>query len=283
MNTPSRKKIVLKRLINQANTIILAWGDNARIKTNGMFASSELPPLYQMMAYQGEAILLGRFFGGIRERIGIEMSPQDYLKFWRHSTEDNGFILDFISRTEWLTVLKINTSLEPISNEQAKQLYCILLAVVAERSPDKLSLVCDDFFIHLYQQQFPETVNPRKDTSTDQLRHKLTHKLRRLTNLPCEVKESFVQSEHSVSFSLRYRTSKKSTWQTLITLERPRLKTARLSAYDTLLEGELEKVLANPYDLASKKKRVVVINQTSDIANQSNDVWENYHLKPQLK
>lgn len=262
MNKPSRKKIVLKRLVAQANTIILAWSHSERIKKDSYLDGHHLPPLYQVMAYQGEAILLDRFFGVIRQKIGINTSHQEYLKFWEHSTQNHGFILDFISRSEWLRVLQISPD-SVITNAQAKTLYCIFLAVVAERSPDKLSLVCDDFFIHLYQQQFPENAHEAKDTSTDQLRHKLTYKLRRLKNLPCEVKESFVQTEHNVTFSLRYRDSKKDTWCTLITLERPRLKTARLAAYEALLEGGLEKVLANPYQLASKKKRVVVVDESA--------------------
>lgn len=260
-----QRKIALKKIIDQANSIILAWGDNARIKSDGIFVGNALPPLYQIMAYQGEAILLGRFFGIIRQKIGIETDHQDYLKFWRHSIYEVGFLLDFISRTQWLTVLQINTAVQPLTNEQVKMLYCILLAVVAERSPAKIGVVCDDFFLYLYKQQFPSESTERKATTTDQLRHKLTHKLRRLRNLPCEVKESFTQEPNKVVFTLLYRDDNKSRYKPLITLDRPRLKTARLAAYETLLDGDLQSYINGSYLIKSKQKRVVIIDSESKL------------------
>lgn len=247
------RKRMLKRIVQHINTTILAWSEHQKLKTDGLFASNSLPPLYQVMAYKGEAILLERFFGIIRQRIGIDMSHRDYLQFWQHCTEEHGFLLDFISRTEWLKVLQINTNLQRMTHAQAKSLYCILLAVIAERSPQQLSLACDELFIHLYKQQFPESVAEKKTTNSDQLRHKLSHQIRSLTHKPCEIKESFQQEEQLVNFSLLYRVDKKQHWQTLITVERPRLKTARLFAYQSLLESDLNQILNPVYRLKSQK------------------------------
>lgn len=253
LNLLYNRKRTLKRIVQQVNTTILAWSEHQKPKTDGIFASGSLPPLYQIMAYKGEAILLGRFFGVVRQQIGIEMSHRDYLKFWQHCTEEHGFLLDFISRTEWLKVLQINTNLQRMTNAQAKSLYCILLAVIDERSPQQLSLACDEVFIHLYKQQFPESISKKKITNSDQLRHKLAHQIRSITNKPCEIKESFQQEEQSVIFNLLYRVDKKQHWQTLITVERPRLKTARLFAYQSLLESDLNQILNPTYQLKSNK------------------------------
>lgn len=259
MKTNSKR--TLKRLVEKVNTVIMAWGSEGRHKRHKFGETTTLPPLYQVMAYQGEAILLGRFFGVVRERIGMEMEHGAYLAFYEQAVEDGGYLLDFISRTQWLSIISGDTSLPEVGRAQAKQLYCILLAVIQERSPAMVQVACDELFLHLYKQQFPSESNTAKSTNSDQLRHKLVHKLRKITNLPCEVKESFSQDEDKVVFTLLYRKDKSSRYQPLISVERPRLKTARLSAYQTLLDDDkLAEKLHPTYQLVSRRKRVVVFN-----------------------
>ncbi|STZ55770.1 Uncharacterised protein [Moraxella lacunata] len=256
MKTNSKRR--LKRLIERVNTVIMAWGSETRPKRHKFGETTALPPLYQVMAYQGEAILLQRFFGVLRERLGMDMEHRAYLAFYEQAVEHGGFLLDFISRTEWLTIVSGDTSLPNITKHQAKQLYCILLAAISERSPAMISVACDELFIHLYKQQFPSQTTTERHTTTDQLRHKLTNKLRKITHTPCQIKESFHQDDDKVVFCLMYRKDDRSRYEPLISLERPRLKTARLSAYQTLLDDDNLADKLNPvYELASKKKRII--------------------------
>lgn len=246
MQQPKKRSTrAIKRIVAQLNRVILSWGEGQRIKKDSLFISNKLPPLYQIMVYQGEAILLQRFFGQIRKRIAIEQSHQDYLQFWHHCTEQHGFILDFISRTAWLSVLQINTAIRPLSNAEAKSLYCILLAVIAEHQPNLLSMACDEIFVHLYKQQFPEQGKESKTQAIEQLRHKLRHQLRHLTQSPCEIRESFVQHSEQVDFSLLYRVQANANWRLLVQVQRPRLKTARLVAYQQALAHDLSQILHN--------------------------------------
>jgi hypothetical protein len=54
-------KRALKRIIKQIDTVILAWaGDNPQRKSYKVGGAKHLPPLYEVMALQGEAILLQR-------------------------------------------------------------------------------------------------------------------------------------------------------------------------------------------------------------------------------
>lgn len=257
-------KRALKRIVEQINTIILAWsGDNPKRKSYKVGGADGLPPYYELMAIKGEGILIERFFTQLPKRIGMDIPPQQWLEFWHTHVNQGGILLDFIQRTQWLTVLSKGAELPNIDKSSAKALYCVLLAVLQERSPSVLALAVDDYFLHLWKQRFPSESTPlsHKD-DLQQLRHKLNHRLRRLRSLPCESKESFVQQGDMVSFKLLFRDGKNQPWQTLIQLERPRLKTARLTAYEQVLqEGALEKILHNikyaHYQFIKPQKRVI--------------------------
>lgn len=257
MSQSNKRK--LKRIIEKIDTTILAWADNTRIvKPFKVGTANHLPPLYQVMAYKGEAILLERFFGVVRARLGVAVSDEHWLMFYNDVVLSGGYVLDFISRCHWLSVLSQGAPLPEIGTSEARQLYCILLAVLSENNPEKISLAVDEYFIHIWKQRFPSDVTTQKSSDTSQLKHKLTLKIRRLRSLPCEVKESFVQSEGVVTFRLLYRDGKHEPWQELTVMERPRLKLARLAAYEYLLEeGGLEAYF-NPAVMTLKKKKTYV-------------------------
>ena len=61
--------------------------------------------------------------------------------------------------------------------------------------------------------------------------------LRQLHKKPVEVKESFIEQEQQIVFSLKFRCQEYELWQTLLTLERPRLKAARIAAYEQALHN----------------------------------------------
>lgn len=204
------------------------------------------PPLYQVMAYQGQGIFLTRFFGVLRSKVGLEVSDTHWLAFYQECVLSGGFVLDLINRCHWLQVLSQGAALPAVDSKQALWLYYILVAVLAQRNPDRLALAIDDYFLHIWRQRFPADVSLTQKHDTSQLKHKLVHRLRRLRSLPCEVKESFVQAENMVHFRLLYREDKKSAWQTLIQIERPRLKSARLAAYEALDDDALRDFFKPP-------------------------------------
>lgn len=249
----------LKRIIEKIDTTILAWANNTRIvKPFKVGTTTRLPPLYQVMTYKGEAIFLERFFGVVRARLGVEVSDEHWLLFYNDVVLSGGYLLDFISRCHWLFVLSQGAPLPKIGTSEARQLYYILLAVLSENNPEKISLAVDEYFIHIWKQRFPSDTATSKSSDTSQLKHRLTLKLRRMRSLPCEVKESFVQSEGVVTFRLLYRDDKHKPWQELTVMERPRLKLARLSAYEYLLEEGGLDIYFNPAVITLKKNKTYV-------------------------
>lgn len=253
----SRKRAI-KRIAEQINTTLLLWLDeNPQAKHYKINGQGKLPPLYQIMAYQGQAILQQRFFGDLRKRIGMEVSHQQWLQFYEQYVEQSGHIQDFISRTHWFKLLNQASPLPEIDSVYSKQFYFILLALLQERSPELLVVAVDHLFLHFWKQQFPESGQTTVSLDSSQLKHKLRSRLSRHFSLACEVKESFTQQENLTNFKLLYRTAPSTPWKVLIELERPRLKTARITAYQMLLEdGELERILD---DHPKKQPRRVVV------------------------
>ena len=68
------------------------------------------------------------------------------------------------------------------------------------------------------------------------LRERLLRALRKRHGEAVVVKESFRQEEHTVIFALLIKRKSKPRWDELCSVERPRLKTARLAGYDAALK-----------------------------------------------
>ena len=71
------------------------------------------------------------------------------------------------------------------------------------------------------------------------LRERLVRALRKAHKEAVEVKESFREEAGQVHFSLLAKRLSLNRWEELVTVERPRLKTARLAAYDAAT-GQLQ-------------------------------------------
>ena len=95
------------------------------------------------------------------------------------------------------------------------------------------------YFWHCWKAQFPAaagTPAEKKTTDTDVLRERLLRALRKRHGQAVEVKESFRQEEDTVVFALLFKRKSAGRWDELCSVERPRLKTARLAGYDAALK-----------------------------------------------
>ena len=225
----------LKRIIHQISLEVSAWRQHRRYGRFTVGAAEELPPLYQMAALRGAGLLLSRFFGEVLRKTGMEVEPQVWLDFWRDSVLNGGYLTDFINRTGWLALLSDSADIPALTPDMARQYYALLLDALAQSRPELLEEAVDAYFLHLWRQRFPAQVAPETQSEAEQLRHKLQMRLRRQSHLPVEVRESFDQQAEKVVFRLLHRCGPHDGWRELISLERPRLKTARLAAYEQAL------------------------------------------------
>lgn len=228
----------LKAIIYQLQIVIGAWQHQQPFKRWTIGASQELPPLYQIAALRGEGILLNRFFGSVLQQTRMEVNPIDWLGFWQDTVIDGGFLTDFINRLGWLKVLAASSDVPELTPHTARQYYCILLDALAQHHPHLLDNAVDDYFLHLWRQRFPvQATNSKTQSASEQLRHRLTAQLRQSYKKPVEVKESFIEQHQQIVFSLKFRCQEDELWQTLLTLERSRLKAARIAAYEQALQS----------------------------------------------
>ena len=228
----------LKNITHQLAVTIGAWQGQQTFKRWAIGANHELPPFYQIAALRGDGILLSRFFGSVLQQTRMDINPVDWLSFWQDSVVNGGFLMDLLSRIGWLQVLAASSDIPELTPHTARQYYCILLDALAQHHPHLLDNAVDDYFLHLWRQRFPvQAITSKTQTASEQLRHKLTVQLRQLHKKPVEVKESFIEQEQQIVFSLKFRCQEYELWQTLLTLERPRLKAARIAAYEQALHN----------------------------------------------
>jgi hypothetical protein len=248
----------LKRIIHQISLEVSAWRQHRRYGRFSVGAAEELPPFYQMAALRGEGLLLSRFFGEVLRKTGMEVEPQVWLDFWRDAVLDGGFLTDFINRTGWLALLSDSADIPGLTPGMARQYYALLLDALAQSRPELLEEAVDAYFLHLWRQRFPAQAVPENQSEAEQLRNRLQMRLRRQSHLPVEVRESFDQQADKVVFRLLHRCGPHDGWRELIRLERPRLKTARLAAYEQALReiGRTEDVPESMEIVSGRRYRV---------------------------
>ena len=212
----------LKNITHQLAVTIGAWQGQQTFKRWEIGASHELPPFYQIAALRGDGILLNRFFGSVLQQTRMDINPVDWLSFWQDAVVNGGFLMDLLSRIGWLQVLVASSDIPELTPHTARQYYCILLDALAQHHPHLLDNAVDDYFLHLWRQRFPVQAITRKTQTAKK---------------PVEVKESFIEQEQQIVFSLKFRCQEYELWQTLLTLERPRLKAARIAAYEQALHN----------------------------------------------
>jgi hypothetical protein len=226
----------LKSILFQLQQAIVGWSATSHGKRFGFIADAPLPPLYQVSALRGEAILLGRFFGDVRQGTAADIPDQLWLEFWQQVIEEGGHLFNLISRIGWLDLLNQGATLPTLHPSTAKSYYCMLLDWLSIQAPHLLHLALDDYMLHLWRQQFPAQAQVSGRTQVEQSRHQLEVMLRQVYQQPVALRESFQQHEDRVLFGLYLKPIDQNDWKCLLELERPRLKSARTAAYTQAMQ-----------------------------------------------
>lgn len=194
-----------------------------------------LPAPFELAWLRGEATLRLRFFDLFEGRFGLD-DPARLLALWQEFVLKRGHIADLVRRIGLPRALASQGALPEVDDEVAYRLYCGLLDDLARNGEAyHLALATDDFFRHLFMQQFPRFTrdsDPAKDANA--LRLKAEVQLAKHLGLPVEIRESFTESPEGARFRLRYK-PRGDAWQDLPEHAGPRLRPLRLTAYQALL------------------------------------------------
>ncbi|MDR0276187.1 MAG: hypothetical protein LBI48_12810 [Burkholderiaceae bacterium] len=230
----------LKALAYPVRQFLAAWGAAQRLAP--IAAGAQLPPPYALAAVRGEGVLRERFFGHFIARLPVQLDAAQQLTLWSRLVENGGHITAWVQRLGVAAALRREAALPEQAQQQARQLYTLLLHALAQEQPQLLPSAADGFFHHLWRQQFPAQAAAPQDKAQpkDQvLRERLARALRKRHGKAVTVRESFQQQSDQVRFALLMKTPPDPHWKTLVQLERPRLKTARRAAYDAALDAML--------------------------------------------
>ena len=115
-------------------------------------------------------------------------------------------------------------------------------------APALLPWAVEGYFWHCWKSRFPATPTPTNkphNTNPAHLRDKLIRALKHQHKENVDIKESFHEQNDgdSVRFTLLVKYESVGQWVELLTLDRPRVKTARLAAYDAALKDAAGVVL----------------------------------------
>lgn len=198
----------------------------------------ELPPPLRLAALRGEAVLRLRFFGALAKQLPHDPTPEQWLDYWQRFVVDRGAIADLARRAHLHRASGLAEQPNANDDETCFVLYCALLDALHTAGDEALLLVAaDKFFLHLWRQQFPEGPRePERKTSLDALQTRLQLEVRRRFGPRANVRESFQQTPDIVHFRLLAVCPDQPPTE-LTALERPRLKPARLAAYEAALDA----------------------------------------------
>ncbi len=224
----------LKALAYPIQQFIVTWGAQERPgrsdSTGGL-----LPAPYELAALRGEGVLRGRFFTQLMAKLPVELDAEQQITLWRELVEDGGHITAWVQRLGVAKALRREAAMPKQINGESRKLYCLLLDTLASQAPELLPWAVEGYFWHVWRGRFPETSSSTSTPNTTQaevLRERLIRALRKAHKEAVEVKESFREDAGQVNFSLLAKRASVGRWEELIRVERPRLKTARLAAYD---------------------------------------------------
>lgn len=227
--------------------------------------ANTLPPLILLSAQRGEGVLRAQFFGSRSGQLGDKLphqpSPEQWLDYWRRFVEKRGHIVDLVQRIGLIEAVSQETALAgkaATSTSAADEalcftLYTALLDQLQERGEtDLLNTATTKFFVFLWKQQFPQfaqqvlnqPAHQIKSLSNIQaLKDKALIRVRKTQHPQAILKESWREvagveagEESKIEFAVRMQAGRGGAWSELVSLSRPRLKTARLAAWQSLLE-----------------------------------------------
>jgi hypothetical protein len=229
----------LKALAHPIQRYLLGWGAQERAVPAGGL-NAELPAPYALAALRGEGILRERFFGSFMAKLPVQLDPGQQISLWHELVEEGGLITEWVQRLGVVKALRREAVVSLDIGKESRTLYTLLLDVLQTQSSELLPWAVDGYFWHCWKARFPSAAadgdQTKKTADVAVLRERLTRALRRRHNEVVEVKESFVQADDKVSFALLVKRKSVGKWEELVSLERPRLKTARLAGYEAALE-----------------------------------------------
>ena len=229
----------LKALAHPLQQFLAGWGAQHRPSAHspGDDPHTNLPAPYELAALRGEGVLRERFFGAFMDKLPVTLSAGQQLAVWRDLVEDGGYLTAWVQRLGIAKALRREALVPANATDEARKLYCLLLDALARQAPELLPWAVEGYFWHCWKQRFPaeSSVAEPQATTAQALRERLTRALRKHHGEAVTLKESFRESTDAVHFALLIKRASLSQWEELIALERPRLKTARLSAYGEAL------------------------------------------------
>lgn len=230
----------LKSLTHLLARFIASWGADQRPTKSG--AAQAWPAAYELAALRGEGVLRDRFFNPFMARLPVQLEANQQVELWHELVENAGHITAWVQRLGLAAALRREAVLPENAAHESRKLYVLLLDVLHQQSPKLLEQAVDGYFLHVWKQRFPSTpaAAPSKTAQTEVMRERLLRALRKNHGNAADLRESFKeQTEHanSVRFALLFKPATAQPWQELIALERPRLKTARVAAYEAGLKA----------------------------------------------
>ena len=228
----------LKALAHPIEQFLAGWGYQeraGRAEGHGL----ALPAPYELAALRGEAVLRARFFGPLMAKLPAQLDATQQIALWQALVEDGGLITAWVQRLGVAKALRREAVVPVDAGQESRKLYTLLLDALASQAPQLLPWAVEGYFWHCWKAQFPATgaaPTEKKTTDSDVLRERLLRALRKRHSEAVEVTESFRQEEDTVIFALLIKRKSKPRWDELCSVERPRLKTARLAGYDAALK-----------------------------------------------
>jgi hypothetical protein len=226
----------LKALAHPLQQFLSGWGAHEKPSAPKPNATGHapLPAPYELATLRGEGILRDRFFNAFMAKLPVTLDASQQIATWQTLVEDGGHITAWVERLGIAKALRREALVPLNTSQEARKLYTLFLDALNTQAPELLPWAVEGYFWHCWKQQFPDApakVDDGSKASAAVQRERLLRALRKQHGNGVELKESFTQTLDAVHFTLLWRNGLHETWQTLHQLERPRLKTARLSAY----------------------------------------------------
>ena len=210
------------------------------------FTVHDLPPVLQLAAIRGQGVLYEQFFGTARTQFGGQLphqpTPEQWLDYHQRFIVQKGYILDLVRRIGLISALAQETRLpEQVHEELAFALYTALLDELKNQNEwGLLETATTRFFVHLWKQQFPtlgesfaRTAKPAANqTALESLKNKARILLKKHVGHQAQLKETWTEQDSLIVFTLKLKPTPHEPWQDYLTIERPRLKPARLAAWE---------------------------------------------------
>lgn len=229
----------LKALAHPLQQFLAGWGAQDRpARAEGIGVAWPAP--YELAALRGEGILRERFFRDFMAKLPVQLEAEQQIALWRDFVEDGGHITAWVQRLGIAQALRREAVVPADIAQESRKLYCLLLDALNTQSPEQLYSAVEGYFWHLWRSRFPETSSAEAkpgSTQAEVLRERLIRALRRRHGENVEIKESFRENGEVVTFDLLAKRPSETRWEELLSLERPRLKTARLAAYEAALKN----------------------------------------------